>query len=103
MMKVRRARRMRRVRKMRTAGKVRAAVLPVGSRAGGWRTVHTPVSSMASGSYHLCLGEISLTWHHVRAWEEGGAEPREKVAGQSVFILCTHQWGKPQKQTSPSN
>lgn len=76
------------------------AVLPVGSRAGAGRqgTVHTPISSLADGSYHLCLGEISSSWNHFRAGKEGRmggpiweAEPRETAAGRCVCCLCMCQ------------
>lgn len=76
-MMVRKARKVVMVRKTGRVRKVRrAAVLPVGSKGGADRqgTVHTHVSSMADGSYHLCSGEISLSWHHFRAGEEGRTE-----------------------------
>lgn len=110
-MMVKKARKMRTVRK---TGRVRrAAVLPVGSKGGAGRqgTVHTRVSSVANGSYHLCSGEISWSWHHFRAGEEGRteglifweSEPRETALGWCVCCLCVHHGGKLQRQKSPSN
>lgn len=69
-------------------------VLPVGLRAGAGRqgTVHTRVSSTADGSYHLCLGEISSSWHHFRAGKEGrtgGADLLGSGAqGNSSRVVC---------------
>lgn len=70
-------------------------MVPVGLRAGGGGAVYTRVSSISSGSYHLCLGEISLTWHHVRALEEGksgggGLHFWEADAGEAVCLLPMH-------------
>ena len=98
---------------MRGVRRVRGpAVLPVGSRAGGGRqgTVHTRVSSAADGSYRLCLGEISWSWHPFRAGREGRmggltfweAEPREALAGQRARG-CIGGGGNRQRQKSPSD
>lgn len=94
MMKMRR--KVRRVRKIRRAGKVKkVAVVPIGLRAGMGGTVYTRVSSISSGSYHLCLGEISLTWHHIRAQEEGKSGGGELLfweaeGGEAVCLLPMH-------------
>lgn len=57
-----------------------------------------PCSSTADGSYHLCLGEISSSWHHFRAGKEGRtggggssgkwSPGKQQQGGVSVACAC---------------
>lgn len=96
------------MRKMRRVR--RPEVPPVGSRGGAGRqgTVHIGVSFMAYGSYHLCLGEISSSWHHFRAGKEGGWGGADLLGSRAQENICgssnVHASGdKLQRQKSPSD